>query len=1329
MNRISSLKSGDASDESLGSLSISEYSPKVELESVYLYTLRLLVLEYINKPQFKQNDRNRQSPPTPPSSSSSSSSYSSLHSSRWSLSSSPLEDSGRSVSLGLGKSLFSNGQFSRSTNKTNYSEHIRIMTTLKQRLATYLYDVTIGRKKVTNATFRRCLLKFNNDTFMNSSLSTTLENMSNVEELIVYFTKSANNELSKVVVGDIQKELFKQVSKFVGLLQSLLPTNTPASFINKLTACADRMKPTKPSLKQKLFSNEKRRSATPVMYETSDSSSMSAVRKPVAALHVAPSFKLDDIPYSNYFSEIFNTDSIKVQQDVIKVMKESTNFTFSRELDEYSFQLQSDGGFLFLSDFRTEEEYNSWKILETKEIELLKNEFRTIGRAPSVPNSKNLIMPSDPRSTFVMLMNLIIKKECSTNMSSMEFTPGALYFMNTAARYWRVDFPSTLAALFYTASNISVLHSEEINLALTEGLFTFIKSTILHSDAIVDTRDWNEMDRRQWNANLFYTSEQCVNSLDNLLTGLYATTKPKFSPILVFYFEYVSADPSFQEHLPTIEKRIVKRLRRTIFKTSEKYYKSLIMELPKDETLEFKHIQNIAELIVRQLNTIQKRYTKPLLDKVNISFECATMLTTAMAIDGPNMIKKIERVLESKKKDVPPVDALELYSTFRELRDIYRQVQLKEKFPFNLERAFGKYLKRFAKNIALKISEVFRNSIKTETWEKINDDVRYSKSVLDIFKMANESLNIFKSFDWDINYRFAEAVVIVLKAFSDGIQLYCDMAVKLVQKSLRYSSASSYGFEDRGSSTNESEKRKSKWDFHEMKKAVRSSSSSAIPQPYKYKTETCVILNDVDTMIAHLEELENIVDFSELSKVITEHNAVKQKTTGETLKDGVYQLYTIRIKSASDIKGYGSNGLSNSSVSLINSREKSEIGETKVVPKSNNPEWDEEFELQLKRDEKCTLLLNVWHHPTGNFMSLTGADLCGRVSLVLDPKEFADDGFPNPKTLILDTRGELNMEIALETERMDPLFCIGRSYRTLSRARDKILELVVNKFTPFVSFVFSREVLKSICGGHGTRKPSDEEIYDAIVPLFDYLNANLNVLGQELSHGLLFMVMLKGWLFIIKAADIMLLPQVDIAKHRLANARKSLWSIGSSNSVSGYGRALTEYEIDCIFKWLDALCVDFFYNQGEGPPLKALQNTEYQTLLLIPSFYKKSALELKSEVKRLNPLYFQNIAELTSGSNVAVSRRFTTVERRKTIMGNSSKGKRKQLQEELQKADTDSLQQSLSTLNIILRVLITKGETDYVYRQLHERKQKMKRINVASSADKVSKGQKINYRS
>lgn len=1294
------------------------YTPKITGSELYIYALKLLLLEYINEPRFRkfraafgptQSTTVQQQPPlvrrTP----------------RRNVSG---EDETSRISQ------ISNGF--KSTSGRVITESDRLQDTLP-RLEKQLSKIAIKEVKISNENLRRSLLKFYNDMFLNPSMRSTLDSMERFEELVLHFTKAANGELNKLVIGNVQKELHKEVSYFIDLVITL-SKNLPAELVTKLQGYKESATPRK----HRFQAHSNGSTSSTVSSASSSSADSSRVNSSIPSTEKPasppkPTFRLEEITHSGFFKELFQVDDIKLQQDVVKVIKEPLADVYCKELNIIGDNIRKGKGALQLKDFPSEKDYNLWANIELSEIGYLMDKFNPDGKVCNPTSMPHSMIPENPRGAFVALLCRIFNNENSVSMNALNLSQSSLFFLNRASKCWRVEFFSTLSCLLYTAANLCILKDSDLNERLTENVFNFMHSKILRSETQMDTSMWNDLDQRQWIVNLYHTSNQCINSVDNLLSALYSPTKPKFSPILSFYYTFIEADPAmilFKELTgePDVDVKMKKRLRRTIFKTSEQYYVSLLDKVPKDKTIEIQHVQNVGELIIKEIENIQKRYNKPLLDAVNLPFEAASVLIQAFASDAPVMIRRVE-----KYTSVGATDALEMYDTFKELRNIYSQVQPKKSFPINIEKIFTKYLSQLCDEASSKVSGVIKESIKNETWQPLNPEVHYSSSVLDIFRMINSSIGLFKRLEWQNNYQIAKIITFLLKSFSDGLHYYASFILKMIEEDLSDDSSEfMFSDEDNKENTLSNEKSKSSW-IDGMKSALKNSQPMELPKPYQFKPQTCILLNDLNAIIEKLNELDAQLNLEELSETINVFESKHEKTRNisHNIEQQLHQLYTIRVIGAENIRGFSSiDGLSNPALTLVDTSRQREIAKTKIIRKSVNPVWDEEFEMEIPVGQTRTIALMVWHRPSGKLRK-SSYEVCGKCSFMLDSKRYTDDGFPNAVTLDLDTQGKVFLEISLESEKLDAVFCIGRAYRTVSRALDRAIELITHKFSAFVNFAFSRSTLKTVCGSNGTALSPKSVVYDAIVPLFDYLNANLNILASELSQQLLFRIMLRAWSSILASADGLLLPSLSMAKIKKMQSTKSLWgnamhALGNS-SVVGYGRPLTQREIEVIFIWLNALCIDFFHNGGEGPPLDDLKNKYYQTILLIPVYYDENISELKNEAERLAPEYTRYLQLKTLGTNSpkAITTRSKTIARKKTIMANATRKNRKKAEMDIRNDESDPLERSAETLDIVLRTLMAKDEVDYVQKQLHNRKKIRKSLTTERRVQAAVKGQKI----
>lgn len=85
---------------------------------------------------------------------------------------------------------------------------------------------------------------------------------------------------------------------------------------------------------------------------------------------------------------------------------------------------------------------------------------------------------------------------------------------------------------------------------------------------------------------------------------------------------------------------------------------------------------------------------------------------------------------------------------------------------------------------------------------------------------------------------------------------------------------------------------------------------------------------------------------------------------------------------------------------------------------------------------------------------------------------------------------------------------------------------------------------------------TDVEIEQAILPLFDYFDANLQTLNTYLSDTAKEMVMTRVWKEILTVLEGLLIPPLS--------------------DVSSDLKPLSDKEVDVVFKWLKVRCIYYF---------------------------------------------------------------------------------------------------------------------------------------------------------
>ncbi|ANB13497.1 hypothetical protein AWJ20_1791 [Sugiyamaella lignohabitans] len=199
------------------------------------------------------------------------------------------------------------------------------------------------------------------------------------------------------------------------------------------------------------------------------------------------------------------------------------------------------------------------------------------------------------------------------------------------------------------------------------------------------------------------------------------------------------------------------------------------------------------------------------------------------------------------------------------------------------------------------------------------------------------------------------------------------------------------------------------------------------------------------------------------------------------------------------------------------------------------------------------------------------------------------------------------------------------------------------------------------------------EIEDSLDPLFDYLNENFATLARGLTPDLKIKVMTQTWNVVLETIDHLLLPPLS--------DRRTI------------RQQLNATEVEIVFTWLSAM-KSFFYHDGAGPSLEILQSQKYQQLIDTTIFYNWTTTQLKQESEKMLSQSFKSLKDKNYFASPEI-----LMKRKNTVMAHRNRTVVKKQNEQLRIAQRETPQ----TEDIILRILKTRGEHDYVSRRLKQR--------------------------
>ncbi|GMM38359.1 hypothetical protein DASC09_056980 [Saccharomycopsis crataegensis] len=1296
MNRVTSIVSGNGSlSSSLSSMNLTDVS-SINIHDVYLKVLQVAIIDYRTEPRFR-------TPIITPKAASSSSPAS------LSASSSSTNAKRTSYSAPTSSSKPLTKLLSHFDSKEESENNYKLPKDTLKNLKAILDSIAIkaSHKYLSDGT-RRCMLSFY--TMIPQIPSSDTRNPS---YLINMYTKAINKEIPFIRDPNVEVNavIFKELSHFISILIEAIRNekNTEAAIAY--------LKETKSSM------DTKTKSMVNYGYSTGSSASNNAN---VITKFTEPSFLISEMPLVQLVGEMFFVDKESLQHDVRKLKDSATEIALQEDLKGIISSAHNDSGVYFPSDFLTEQQYKQWKDRESMGIASLLAKLKRPSAMDrqSLPTSRSgpyYIIPSLTREYYIKLLEVCLKYNKLNNDESLLFSNTTNELIQLVSSYWRVN-DTAKAALLFTAANNTV-----INLTVNTGEIVDIDTTkcgtvintafrCLKHDDEMDILEWPEPDKKEWVNNVQIVYLQIMGSIRKLLACVFEPTRPKFNKYIMFLLDYVQADPSYEEFIVKsgLTKKWERRLTIAVGKAIDGKYVDILSKIPRDSSLTLLHVYNAAIEIIETLQQTQARFKQSFLGIINIVHLTTQQFTSGFGRDSRAMLYHIVNRIKEKEGNLDSVnydDAISIYKKLCDVRFSYEQVMSvsRNPFPFNLEQFFYPFVENFVHDCESKIKQMIINAFEQDNFEVLEDDPdKVSGSVKNCLRIFNQNLSVLKDLGWENEYQLSKLYTIMIKGICESITTYGYKCLEIITMDLNDASAEIADFGDDGTVVpQDDENNAMKW-LSGVRAAVTGNQKVEPPKPYKFKERTCVLLNNIGAMLQNIDKIEDSVNPENISAII-------QAREGPPKSSSSLNLFSIKIVKAENLKAVGSDGFSDTYVMLTDSSSRSTVGKTRKILDDLNPQFNEEFEFTVPMSNPGFLTATVWDDSKSTVRS---HEILGRATIHLDPRKYNDNGIPHDRWYELDTQGRLMCSISMESEKVDALFCLGRAHRSLVRIRDRSISLMVNKFSKFIFYSLSRSTLKTTCGNNGSMRPGKDTLRGAISPLGNYLNSNLFVLAEILTNKMLIKVMLECWSVVLTTADLLLLPPLSSARNSLVSeSNNNIWQNAIASLGGNSNRPLTQIELEITFEWLKILCVEFFYANGEGPPLEKLQDHKYQTLLLVPVHYVTDVSSLVEELQQLIPSVNRYIKEknyydisdltgITKGPKSKDSIKLTrsgTVARSKTIMAQGSAKARAQAKQEVKAAETDPLAVKSETEDIILRILIAKGQKSYVAGRLQER--------------------------
>ncbi|KAH7100511.1 hypothetical protein BKA62DRAFT_620047 [Auriculariales sp. MPI-PUGE-AT-0066] len=608
----------------------------------------------------------------------------------------------------------------------------------------------------------------------------------------------------------------------------------------------------------------------------------------------------------------------------------------------------------------------------------------------------------------------------------------------------------------------------------------------------------------------------------------------------------------------------------------------------------------LTDVLERNAKTLDKRFNEPWLGRIDL-------VSLAMGSQVPLFVSDLDR--ERKKlidgssnqptPDIPIEDIFSLFRRTKTLIDMHAAFCEGQTIDFDIVGYFEVWVRQWLQSTDSKTTQWVNGSVDADKFEPEGEE-GHSSSIVDLFDSLRSPIQFLLDLQWPDEYQEARFFTAISKTISKSLEQYCRRIEELFMNEM-FPQPTDFL----------QPQKQSAW-IENIKMTVQGEKKV---EPFHFQPASCVKLNNIESARQLLDKMYAQVDADKITRVLETHPSVPDKIERQRF------LFTIKIVLAEKLVPIDSAASARLDTFVTLSDEQGHrLAKTRTIYDSFDPRWEETYDISV--DKALWLMVSIRDR------TLVGKhDTVGRAYICLDPRRFGDF-LAHDLWLDLDTQGRVLLRVSMEGEKDDIQFYFGRAFRSLKRAEVEMVRIFIDKMSPMIRQSLSRTVVKSLIktnnplgsmgsidykqaiGGMqalyrsaiGTQSSevqiplppaektrvrpqelTDVEIEEAIAPLLEYFEQNLQTLNTYLSTSAREMVMAKIWKEILTVIENLLVPPLS--------------------DLPSDMRPLSDKEVDIVFKWLKFLR-DYFYAEGESPlPLEALQNQKYRDIMSIRLYY------------------------------------------------------------------------------------------------------------------------------
>jgi len=410
-------------------------------------------------------------------------------------------------------------------------------------------------------------------------------------------------------------------------------------------------------------------------------------------------------------------------------------------------------------------------------------------------------IPPDPRSYYRSILShamtfdqLHAPQAVDGPVATPPLSKASIELLMEICVRWRIPQFSKLILFLDVAAQKFL--DQEIGLEELDTAFEFVKNppsetkrSHIHSHSAslysVDQSHWTVQDFALYRQILSNLHDGLLRDLYDLLQHCYDSKPPSPGPVLCVLENHIHNDPSFSTgpgELDSFKIQLEDGLRA---KAATVYRGYLEAEVPQNqEEWQFYHVVQLGKAVVKLCERIQKRYRKnPDIMGVNPLTILVETMFPSFENDAGDLIQRILHVAHTKNSEVDLQDGFDLYRELVEIRRIHRAALPDRPFAFNIEDVLADFVWRWIRVSESKMVELVDEAIKQDQFQVrsenheclATDDERHSVSVIDIFRLFNQTADQIFQLEWDNDVQYAKFMTALSKSFGVGLARYCEV--------------------------------------------------------------------------------------------------------------------------------------------------------------------------------------------------------------------------------------------------------------------------------------------------------------------------------------------------------------------------------------------------------------------------------------------------------------------------------------------------------------------------------------------------------------------------